>query len=580
MTFVAAVIALMLACPVSASDEPDELLPGRVTIVKLGKLAKFVARPASRDLSFDLPDPSNDPRAEGATLRIFDSGGMAGDVTFILPAGAPGKFGWKRLPANEDRPLKGYRYRGTGKAADPCKVVLVREKVVKAVCRGAAVTLQPPFAGDVDIVLSIGTDTKRYCASFGGTTVKNNPNVTKRKLAPDPASCPPSGAACSCGASVPQGLTFATGVGAGSCGAVTGGPGGDIVCGGLYFGGGLDSVPLPITIPDFAQPTRFRVDACNGNTLTIGGTTDAEAGGTNKECTTPGCLFGPPLPVPNALSTPTSTCLYNSVATEAAGTLACDTGEGTVNLPIFTDVFLTGDLLPNRCQGGSNPGGRCTVMNQATDCPDGGTCQPDPDVQPCPICNPTTNVCNGGMNNGSPCVPGSTQLVTGLFPTSQDCRISDVVKLGTLDIRLGLTTGTSSDTAVPSGTQQRVFCGFCRDADGTGAFAGPPAIACESNAECTQPFESCEQQNQGAFANGEATLLTATGSPGGSLADFAPHASTLVSVFCIPPVYSPIIDSQADLPGPGALTLQGTAQLSAMLSPSGAFVDEIAGAIL
>jgi hypothetical protein len=230
-------------------------------------------------------------------------------------------------------------------------------------------------------------------------------------------------------------------------------------------------------------------------------------------------------------------------------------------LPLLTGVFLTGDLLPNRCQGGSNPGGRCTVANQATDCP-GGTCQADPDVQPCPICNPITNRCNGGMDNGNACTPGSTQSVTGVFPTSQDCRVSTTVKLGDLDVQLALTTGTSSDTAGASGTQQRVFCGFCRDADGTGAFQGPPAVSCASDANCAQPFEACEQRNQGAFGNGLATNISATGSAGGSLADFQAHPTTVVSVFCIPPVFNGIIDGQADLPGPGAISLPGSLQLT------------------
>lgn len=567
-------LAVLLAAvtPTCANDEPDELVPGKVTLVKPGKVAKFVGRPSPAGARFDLPNPANDPRTEGGTLRIFDEGGTAGDDTYALPGGARGKRGWRRIPANEARPLKGFRYRGAGDATDPCQTVVVKPQTIKAVCKGAGVTLRPPFSGEVEIVLGIGTDTKRYCAAFGGTTVKNTPIVTKRRAAPPPASCPPSAAACTCGSTTPQALTFTTGVGTRSCGAVTGGPGGDIICGGLYFGGGLDSVPLPIIVPDFTQPTRFRIDACDGNTLTVGGTTSADVG-TDKECTTPGCLFGAPLPVPNTLSTPTSTCLYNVVAEEAAGTLACDSGTGTVTLPIFTHVFLTGDVLPNRCQGGDNPGGRCTVATQAVDCPGGGTCEPDTETQPCPICNPVTNTCNGGMNNGMACVPGSTQTVTGRFPTSQDCRISDLNKIGTLDISLGLTTGTSSDSATPSGTQPRVFCGFCRDADGTGAFQGPPAVACESNAGCAQPFESCEQRNAGAFGNGLATTITATGSAGGSLADFGPHASTLVTVFCIPPVYNGIIDGQADLPGPGALTLEGTVQLSATLSPSGSFVD-------
>ena len=74
-------------------------------------------------------------------------------------------------------------------------------------------------------------------------------------------------------------------------------------------------------------------------------------------------------------------------------------------------------------------------------------------------------------------------------------------------------------------------------------------------------------------ANGQATMLSATGDAGGSLADFGAHATTLVSIFCIPPVFNGIIDGQADLPGPGAITLPGSIQLSGTVSASGAFVD-------
>ena len=43
--------------------------------------------------------------------------------------------------------------------------------------------------------------------------------------------------------------------------------------------------------------------------------------------------------------------------------------------------------------------------------------------------------------------------------------------------------------------------------------------------------------------------------------DGAAHASTLVSVFCIPPTFNGAIDAAADLPGPGAVSLPGHAQL-------------------
>jgi hypothetical protein len=552
----AALLALAFTTLALASDEPDQLMPGRIVLVKPATVFRFTGKPPTM-ASFDLPDANNDPTVEGGMLSVSDTGAGAGSVTFPLPAGTQ----WQRIPSDTTRPLKGYRYRGAGSTTDPCRVVLVKQAVVKGVCIGDGVTLTPPFSGDVAIVLTVGTDSKRYCATFGGTTLSNTSTLTKRKTAPPPATCGAS-APCACGASTPQLATFTNGVGSGSCGSVTGGTvNNNIACGGLYFGGGLDAVPLPVVVPDFAQPTKFGIDACSGSSLTVAGTTAAEAG-SDRQCTTAGCFFGPPLPVPNAGSTPTSTCLYNVVGSAAQGTLACDTGAASITLPLLTGVFLTGDLLPNRCQGGSNPGGRCTVANQATDCPGGGTCQADPDVQPCPICNPVTNICNGGMDNGNACTPGSTQSVTGVFPTSHDCRVSTVVKLGDLDVRLGLTTGTSSDTAGPSGTQQRVFCGFCRDADGTGAFQGPPAVSCQSDADCAQPSEACEQRDQGAFGNGLATVISASGSASAGLGDFLGHPTTLVSVFCIPPVFNGIIDGQADLPGPGAITLPGSLQLT------------------
>jgi hypothetical protein len=37
--------------------------------------------------------------------------------------------------------------------------------------------------------------------------------------------------------------------------------------------------------------------------------------------------------------------------------------------------------------------------------------------------------------------------------------------------------------------------------------------------------------------------------------------ATIVSIFCIPPTFNPLVDSAADLPGPGMTALQGTTQL-------------------
>ncbi|MCK6556356.1 hypothetical protein L6Q96_17510 [Candidatus Binatia bacterium] len=156
-----------------------ELMPGRVLTIAPGKLA-FVARaPSGR--TFELAGAGDDPRTEGGTLEIVDTGGT-GSTIYALPAS-----GWTGLgrPAG----AKGYRYKGTGTPSDPCRTVLVKNKVVKAVCKGLGVSVAAPFTGEAGIVLSLGSDTKRYCTTYGGTTVRNDTSGLKRKEAPARDRC-------------------------------------------------------------------------------------------------------------------------------------------------------------------------------------------------------------------------------------------------------------------------------------------------------------------------------------------------------------------------------------------------------
>jgi hypothetical protein len=201
------------------------------------------------------------------------------------------------------------------------------------------------------------------------------------------------------------------------------------------------------------------------------------------------------------------------------------------------------------------------VPTEAIDCPGGGTCLTDPDVQSCPICNPATLVCNGGPRNNLSCVPDSAATAGPQFPVSHDCPSAPGRRLGELPIGFSLTTGTMVQTAVPSASQERVFCGYCRDANTSGTFQGPPAVACTTSSECAEPFEACEQGHDGAFAASLVDRIVEVGSPAATLADGAAHASTLVSVFCVPPTYNGILDTAGDLPGPGAVGLSGTLQL-------------------
>jgi hypothetical protein len=342
-----------------------------------------------------------------------------------------------------------------------------------------------------------------------------------------------------------QAVSFLTANQPGDCGDVlrnNGNKAFDVQCAGLYTGGGGNSVPLPFAVPDmgFAINT---ITQCTGQTATLGGTTSAQTG-SNRNCTSPGCLFGAPLAVPNPNTPPTSVCVLNLVQTAANGMLDCSTGATTVSLPLQSIIHLTGDT--------------------ATDPMDviAG-------VQPCPLCS--NNTCIGGPNNGMSCAPGTS--VTGLgagYPTSHDCPPDPMFNIGTLPIAFSLTTGTITWSATEatnptSGVQTRIFSGFCRDFDESGAFQ-QPARQCWENGmavggPCTQPFETCHQRTQGAFGpnGGNFRTITAIGSAASLLGGSGP--GTLVSIFTVPPTFDATVDAAGDLPGPGAVALPGTATL-------------------
>jgi hypothetical protein len=266
----------------------------------------------------------------------------------------------------------------------------------------------------------------------------------------------------------------------------------------------------------------------------------------------------------------TSTCVINRLASDAVGSGDCALGTTEVNAPLSSEIFLTGDSLANCAIGDTTPpGGRCA---SDAECGPGGYCATG--IQPCPICRgtPGSEVCVGGANNGMACTPGTTSTGSS-FPTSHDCPPIASLTIGTLPISFSLSSGTVTREAVTIGTP-RVFCGFCRDADDTLCFEGNTRVAscpkpvgeahpCDSNDDCTQPYESCEQNRPGAFApgGGSARTIRLFGSPAGDVRDRAPHPGTLASIFCIQPTYDPIIDAAGNLPGPGAVTLPGTSQL-------------------
>ena len=114
-TMVIAAVGLILGSPLGApaNDEPDSLMPCAYITLRPGNVSGVGARlrlscPTPSISPYDLPDePANDPSIEGATLRVFDLGGNAGDDTYALPAGPS----WHRIPSSPTHPLRGWRYR-------------------------------------------------------------------------------------------------------------------------------------------------------------------------------------------------------------------------------------------------------------------------------------------------------------------------------------------------------------------------------------------------------------------------------------------------------------------------------------
>ncbi len=168
-----AALALSTSAPAGAVDYT---FAGKLFIAKTGgKLVKVLSKGA-----FTMPAPGSEPTAVGATLEVFDVGGAAGDDTYNLPAA-----GWT------GDSVKGFKYKGAGTAADPCKVVQIKPKIIKAVCKdkgAGGVTLAPPFAGTAGAIFTAGAD--RYCGEYGGTEIKNDAKLVKRKDASAPGSCP------------------------------------------------------------------------------------------------------------------------------------------------------------------------------------------------------------------------------------------------------------------------------------------------------------------------------------------------------------------------------------------------------
>jgi len=339
-----------------AVDEPDELLPGKIAMVwGESHFRDHSVRFNTGDGgSFDLPDASNDPRDVGGTIEVFDTGGGAGSNTYPLPAGA-----WKKIPPGNPNKLEGFEYQGEGTPDDPCKLVVVRPQLVKAFCKGDAVTLTPPFSGKVGIILTIGG--KQYCLEFGGSTLKNNEHVTTRVGAAAPAACPtPGGGTTS--STTPEGSTTSTSAPEGSTTSTS------VPEGSTTSTSTPEGSTTSTSAPEGSTTSTSTPEGSTTSTSTpVGGSTSTSTpeGSTTSTSTPEGSTTS--TSAPEGSTTSTSTPVSSTTST-SVGEQCCN-GQGfvsfsTVNAPgDCGDVFsATGVVVSNiNCAGLYTGGGQNSV---------------------------------------------------------------------------------------------------------------------------------------------------------------------------------------------------------------------------
>jgi hypothetical protein len=140
------------------------------------QLLVFISRDVIRA---PLPGGPDDPTANGATLRVTSASSES--AVFDLPAG-----NWTMNSSGTV-----FRYKNVQAPAGPSAVKVARIKngsLIKVTAKGTGITLDEPSQGSIDLLLTSGT--RRYCASFGGTILRDEPNRFMAKSAPAGA-CPP-----------------------------------------------------------------------------------------------------------------------------------------------------------------------------------------------------------------------------------------------------------------------------------------------------------------------------------------------------------------------------------------------------
>ena len=260
-------------------------------------------------------------------------------------------------------------------------------------------------------------------------------------------------------------------------------------------------------------------------------------------------VFGPPLPL---LAANVPVCVTNRFQHDVTGTTNLQTGDVTLTVDLFSDVFLTtaGEVCPRcnngTCTSGPNADKSCTVegtvtvaqaagdktYNLSRDCPPSqATSQFAGSL---PIHLPLTSGA-ASLAGPRPCRPQAGDPSVGVPVQDDQC-------------------GGSACNAPCGGLacQTKTSDGKCIDAKG-----GLSQFCCAgSTSTPCFPTNTANPANAGKI---DRTGVPMPVSPAWNDPTFPKTSTgTVVSLFCIPATTSNTVNTTSGLPGPGALILPGT----------------------
>jgi len=170
-------------------EQPILLLRGPLTDVSLEK-GSLLLKPehvfrvrARAPETLQLFGSKSDPTRDGGTLYVLDT--IGGDqIGFGLAAS-----GWKRI--GKATAPHAYRYRGKRREDGACSFVQVSRGSLQAHCslRGDHTHFALPAEGNIFVQLLLGVADRRFCASFGGETLRNDEILVRRRDAAPTADC-------------------------------------------------------------------------------------------------------------------------------------------------------------------------------------------------------------------------------------------------------------------------------------------------------------------------------------------------------------------------------------------------------